>query len=110
MLEIIAKRVRELRTAQGLTQEELAHRIGATSRAISNIEGRRSPPSLEMLEALARGLRVPVAALVQLEPKGETERLEQRLRATFSMLSIDDQRLAAAVLDAIAAQRVKSDT
>lgn len=56
--------VRQRRDALGLSQEELAERIGVTQEAISRIErGATSTPRRDTLERLARGLGVPLADL-----------------------------------------------
>ena len=45
-----------LRTEAGLTQAELAKRMGTTQSAIARIEGGGSRPTLETLERLARAV------------------------------------------------------
>lgn len=48
--------LRELRTAKGLSQEEVAHRAGMSVPYLSEIERGRSSPSLAMLVDLALAL------------------------------------------------------
>ena len=57
------QRVRELRLAQGLTQEDLAERCGLFRTYMSRIETGVANPSLTMVHALATSLGVPIAAL-----------------------------------------------
>jgi transcriptional regulator with XRE-family HTH domain len=45
--------VHRLRTEAGLTQAELAHRMGTTQSAIARMEGGGTRPTLETLEKLA---------------------------------------------------------
>jgi transcriptional regulator with XRE-family HTH domain len=45
--------VHRLRTGAGLTQAELAHRMGTTQSAIARMEGGGTRPTLETLEKLA---------------------------------------------------------
>jgi transcriptional regulator with XRE-family HTH domain len=59
----IADRVRSLRTARGLTLEELAERSGVSRSMISLIERGESSPTAVLLERLAAGLGVPLAGL-----------------------------------------------
>ncbi len=61
-------RVRQLRLAAGLTQEDLAHRCGLFRTYMSRIETGRANPTLTMVDALATSLNVPIAALF--EPEG----------------------------------------
>jgi putative transcriptional regulator len=54
------------RTERGLTQEELAGRVGVTRQTIISIERGRYSPSIELALQLARLFDVPVEALFQL--------------------------------------------
>jgi len=71
-------RVRQLRLAAELTQEDLAHRCGLFRTYMSRIETGNANPTLTMIHALAASLRVPVAALFEadaptaLEAKGKS--------------------------------------
>lgn len=56
-------RVRELRLAAGLTQEDLAARCGLFRTYMSRIETGNANPTLTMIHALATSLAVPVPAL-----------------------------------------------
>lgn len=56
-------RVRQLRLAAGLTQEDLAHRCGLFRTYMSRIETGRANPTLTMVDALATSLKVPIASL-----------------------------------------------
>lgn len=57
------KQLRKLRLEQGLTQEQLAERLGCATTFISRIENGRRSPSLANIGRLAEILDVPVAAL-----------------------------------------------
>lgn len=61
------KRVRQLRLAAGMTQEDLAHRCGLFRTYMSRIETGRANPTLTMIDALAGSLKVPVAQLFEAE-------------------------------------------
>jgi ribosome-binding protein aMBF1 (putative translation factor) len=60
----LAELVYTLRTQAGLTQTELAGRMGTTQSSIARIEGGGSMPTLEMLGRLAHatGIRLHLAA------------------------------------------------
>lgn len=58
-----SKRLRELRTVRGLTQEQLAVKAGVSSDQISRIERGLHDPSLTMIIRLAFGLDVSVSDL-----------------------------------------------
>jgi len=53
--ELISQIIR-LRAENGLTQSQLAEKIGSTQRLISNLENGAYNPSLEFLAKLASGL------------------------------------------------------
>jgi DNA-binding XRE family transcriptional regulator len=59
-LEWVAKRLRDLRTAAKLTQEELAQKSGLPQSHISRIENAKHSPSRATLEKLAHALKVPL--------------------------------------------------
>ena len=52
----IGNNIKKLRTAQGLTQDQLAERLFVTRQTISSWERSASHPSLEQLEAIAAAL------------------------------------------------------
>ena len=56
-------RIRELRLAVGMTQEDLAERCGLFRTYMSRIETGKANPTLTMIHALAGSLGVPVPAL-----------------------------------------------
>ncbi len=60
---VFGRRVRELRKAADLTQEDLAARCGLFRTYLSNIERGLANPTLTMIHALAVSLGVPVVAL-----------------------------------------------
>ena len=56
----IQNRVRELRAARGLTQEDLAEKIGVSQAHVSRIEA-GSAPSLELAQTICRALEVQLS-------------------------------------------------
>jgi len=79
--ERIARRVRDLRAAQGLSLEALATRTGVSRSMISLVERGESSPTAVVLEKLATGLGVALAALfeapVQAAPQPVSRRADQ---------------------------------
>jgi putative transcriptional regulator len=57
--------IRELRTARGVTQAELATAVGVTRQTIIAIEQGRYSPSLEMAFQIARVFGVPLDDVFQ---------------------------------------------
>ena len=62
----VGLRLRELRTARGLSLSELARRSGVGKATVSELEAGRRNPTLETLYALVTALKVPLSALYAL--------------------------------------------
>jgi len=59
----LCNNLRQYRRQRGLTQQELATRVGVNRQTIVNIEGSRSLPSILLAYRLAQALTVPVTDL-----------------------------------------------
>lgn len=64
----LGQRVRELRLRRGLSQEDLARRVGVRQKQISSYERDVNVPSGEIFIALARAFEVSLDYLAQLSP------------------------------------------
>jgi transcriptional regulator with XRE-family HTH domain len=60
----IGKKVKKRRTFLGLTQEELAERVGISRAYMGFVEQGRNVPTLETLEKIARALKVKTSELL----------------------------------------------
>jgi putative transcriptional regulator len=60
---VMDNRVKGLRTAAGLRQEDLADRLGVSRQTVISIEGGRYNPSLELAWRLSRALGVTIEEL-----------------------------------------------
>jgi putative transcriptional regulator len=67
MESTISNRVKELRTALGWTQEQLAQAAGVSRQSINSIERNRYVPSLELALIFARIFACPTDQIFQLE-------------------------------------------
>ena len=67
MTHTITNRVKELRTARGLTQEELAQAAGVSRQSINSIERNRYVPSLELALTFSRIFACSTDQIFQLE-------------------------------------------
>ena len=63
----VTNRVRKLREAAGLTQAELAERVGATRQTIIAVEAEKYAPSLELAFRLAKAFRMPFESVFHYE-------------------------------------------
>ena len=57
------KRLKAARIAKGVTQTELAARIGVTAQAVSSFEKGKKEPKMEMVKRIAEALGISVAEL-----------------------------------------------
>lgn len=60
--------IRDLRQKAGLTQAELAERVGATRQTIIAIEAEKYAPSLELAFRIARAFSAPFEAVFDYKP------------------------------------------
>lgn len=62
----VSNRIRELRFhAGGMTQQELADRVGVTRQTVNAIEGGKYAPSLEVAFKIARAFGKPLEEVFQ---------------------------------------------
>ena len=73
----IAEKVAERRRAMGLTQEELAKRIGVSSQAISNWERKAGYPDVMIIPSLARALGISTDELLGVGRMSDKEIFEK---------------------------------
>ena len=64
LYKLIGKRIRTFRKDAGLTQADLAHRVGIARVSVSNLENGRQRVSLEHLVAIAQILGVELSELM----------------------------------------------
>jgi ribosome-binding protein aMBF1 (putative translation factor) len=67
----LAKLVVRLRAREGLSQEELARRMGTTKAAISRLESGRHRPTMETLRRLAEALGGRLLVTIEMAPATE---------------------------------------
>ncbi|MCE9522961.1 MAG: helix-turn-helix transcriptional regulator [Alphaproteobacteria bacterium] len=63
----VRNNIRDLRTARGLSQGELAEQVGATRQTINAIEQEKYAPSLELAFRIARVFGVKFEAVWEFE-------------------------------------------
>jgi transcriptional regulator with XRE-family HTH domain len=82
--ERIGRQVAQARTKAGLTQAEMAERMGTTQSAVSRLESGRSVPSLRILEKVARATGSSIEVVV--EPEGRLPTSAERRRRVRRVL------------------------
>lgn len=98
----VGRRIREFRTAAGITQEALARDADLTPKFVSQIENGRANPSIAVLERLVQdGLGVPLATFFANDGDGDLRADLVRLAALFSRQPARIRRQALRVLEAL---------
>ncbi len=100
----IGRRIRQLRTAQGMTLDALAAAVDRAPSQLSMIENGKREPRLTLLRAIAKALGTTVDALLEAEPLDERAAMEIALQRamkgqTFQALGIDAFRIGKTVPD-----------
>jgi transcriptional regulator with XRE-family HTH domain len=65
--ELLGARIKELRKAKGLTQDQLSEIVGIDPKHLSRIEVGRSFPSLDALERMTAALHVEIKDFFEFE-------------------------------------------
>ncbi len=101
----LPKRISQKRKLQGLTQSQLAERVGITQAFLAEIEKGRKRPSLEVLEKLCGALGCSADYLLGLPPG----RQYNALREDEPETALPKRGITAEMLDEIAARNISSD-
>ncbi|ALJ21317.1 XRE family transcriptional regulator [Microbacterium sp. No. 7] len=100
----IGRRIRQLRTARGMTLDELATAVERAPSQLSMIETGKREPKLTLLQAIARALGTSLDTLLEAEPLDERATMEIALERamkgqTFRSLGISPFRIGKTIPD-----------
>lgn len=84
----IGKNIKKLRTARGLTQDQLAEQLYVTRQTISNWERGTSRPDLDQLEAIAGALGTDVTTLLYGTRPAQSPPTSRRIGAAVLLLGL----------------------
>ena len=98
--EIFAANLKAKRQNYGITQAQLAEKVGVSTHHIAMIEIARHYPTLDLVERIANSLDIEIYELFTVEPTPETA-IEQLYRAVAKNI---DQVVANAVEKALSAR------
>ena len=70
--ELTGQRIRELRRSEGLSQEELAEKIGISSKYLSSIERGKENPTFDTFIKLAAALNIDLTEIFNFSHKGKS--------------------------------------
>ena len=102
LIRAIGRTIAETRAHRGLTQEQLAERIGTSSDVIAKLERGLHVPRFRTLIAVSRELRVPIRDLLDQEllmgGSNENHRTRIELRGRLLLRDLSDDFLEIAVV------------
>ena len=78
--------ISSLRREKGLTQSELAEKMGVTDKAVSKWERDLSCPDVSSLPRLAEILEVSIDELMQTKPKNSSDDKKEKIRGIMSLI------------------------
>lgn len=92
----IASQIRAIRKKKGITQYELADKLGVTQRVISYYENARTNLSVDVIQKIAKALSVSQKKLFEYDSNPETEpevspALQKKLNLVAKMPYADQQ-------------------
>lgn len=102
-------RLAQLRRKKGLTQEQLAQRLGVSAPAVSKWETDSSYPDITLLCPLARALEVNVDTLLRFEEQLSSEDAVRQINAIVELARREGWEAGERQLDALLRQYPKSE-
>lgn len=96
----LGERIYNLRTGQGMTQEQLAEKMGVSRQSVSKRETDSAVPDIEKLKLLTEILGVSIAELLGMEEKSEkrTETVENNEKKELERLKRHKKVLIAIII------------
>ena len=84
----VSGNLKKIRTAKGVTQDELAEKLNVTRQAVSNWENNKSLPDIHTLEAIAQALDVELEELVYGKKKEDisAQRITEEKQKSFKVI------------------------
>jgi transcriptional regulator with XRE-family HTH domain len=93
----LGTRIREARTNQGITLQDMAERTGLSKSLLCQVENDKTSPSLQTLDKIAEALMIPAAyLLLQDEQRMQVVRAEQRSVYAFCQPGMQAELLSGA--------------
>jgi len=94
-------RVKELRIAQQLTQEQLAELVGCNTSHISNIENNYTKASLNVLLAIANNLNTSVDSLLADQSEDSSDLLMKEIIESVKVLNVESKQKLLSIIKII---------
>ena len=99
--ELLGARIREIRKARGLTQEQLAEKVDVEQKHISRLEVGKNYPTIERLEKIADALQVPMVAFFDSTYLESTSERAKILEDLIKELDDGSQKIAYKIIKGV---------
>ncbi len=100
--QLLGRRIKELRKAKKLSQEDLAERAGISTPYVSQIERGKENPTLDLLFKLTDALKVSLSEMCDFESEGMSQKqIEQAIRELLRSADPERSRIALKVVKAL---------
>jgi transcriptional regulator with XRE-family HTH domain len=87
---LLGRRIRSLRTAKGLTQQELGNQSDVDYKFIGEIERGNMNPSFKVLMKIAKVLDIELPEILRFEQEiSDQKELEKRIKKILSILPVE---------------------
>lgn len=108
--ELVGKRIKQYRTAKGISQEELAHRADMHASHLGQIERAEKSPTVDSLEKIVNALDITFEELFSFEnmPSFVEEPLIEKVVSHLKAMSREEQNDVLKVIRILSAWKEKS--
>jgi transcriptional regulator with XRE-family HTH domain len=100
-LKAVGQRIKQAREAKGLTQEQLAEKVGLSASHMSVIERGVKPPKLETFVEIANELGVDANSILADVLSVSNEIISSQISVRLSALPVTQQKKILRVLDTL---------
>jgi transcriptional regulator with XRE-family HTH domain len=92
--ELLGARIRELRKARGLTQEQLAEMVDIEQKHVSRIELGKNYPTIDRLEKIAEALNLPMQSFFDFLHLEDDDEQAASIEKMLGELDTNSRRIA----------------
>lgn len=96
----IGQRIRRIRKAKGISQEQLAEKVGISTTHMSHIETANTKLSLPVFIAIAETLEVSTESLLYDAPRGGINAVAQEINSVLESCTAKEAKIIAEIVKA----------
>ncbi|MGB3465582.1 MAG: helix-turn-helix domain-containing protein [Cyclobacteriaceae bacterium] len=104
------QRIKEIRVAKELTQQELAERLGIKRETINNVENGRQKPTIEFLIKLSSEVNMSLDEILQVETTLGNDQIEKLFDKSRADISYEELEKIKQYIKSLEAEKQKAIT